>query len=220
MLCISYVSFSVMIDGKPGCFFKPSRGIRQGDPLSPYLFLLISEVLSRNIALAVNNKSLRGLKINKRGPCLSHLFFADDSLFFLRATKRNCQRLIEILECYSRASGQQINHQKSTLYFSSNTPLNLRKEIRNILHIAASEHPGKYLGLPSIWGRSKCDALSFVRDRIKQKIQGWKTKTFTMASREVLIKSVAMEIPTYPMSCFKFPSTTCNQINSDLSRFW
>lgn len=110
MLCISSVSFSVMLNGKPGRFFKPSRGIRQGDPLSTYLFLLISEVLSRNIALAVNDKSLRGLKISRRGPCPSHLFFADDSLFFLRATERNCQRLIEILDCYSHASGQQINH--------------------------------------------------------------------------------------------------------------
>ncbi|CAL8152383.1 unnamed protein product [Prunus armeniaca] len=80
--------------------------------------------------------------------------------------------------------------------------------------------PGTYLGLPSIWGRSKTAALNYIVDRIQNRVQRWKSKFLNLAGKEVLIKAVALAVPTYPMSCFRFPMTTCKQINGILSNFW
>jgi hypothetical protein len=83
MDCVSNVSFSILINGKPSNPFTPQRGLRQGDPLSPYLFILCANVLSGLITRAQQDEKLHGIKIAHSAPAISHLFFADDSLFFL-----------------------------------------------------------------------------------------------------------------------------------------
>ena len=95
----------------------PSRGIKQGDPLSPYLFLLCAEGLSAMLRKAEESHQLRGIKSSRQGVCISHLLFADDSLLFCRATVEECQRLLDLLEIYKAASGQAINRQKTSLFF-------------------------------------------------------------------------------------------------------
>ena len=90
MECVSTVSYSLLINGEPMGNIKPSRGIRQGDPLSPYLFLLCSEGLHRMIKKAVDIGDIQGVSICRNGPKLTHLFFADDSLLglLLKSVKR------------------------------------------------------------------------------------------------------------------------------------
>ncbi|KAM1106366.1 hypothetical protein ACFX13_003290 [Malus domestica] len=156
------ISFSVVINGKPGNYFVPTRGLRQGDPLSPYLFLLVSEVLSQNIVCATNHGLLQGVKISRSGPIISHLLFADDSLFFIRANELNCKILMNILENYCHASGQRINYTKSSIFLSQNCPSKVTSLVCSLFKIAHSENLGRYLGIPSVWGRSKDDALIYV----------------------------------------------------------
>ncbi|CAN6566565.1 unnamed protein product [Malus baccata var. baccata] len=95
MKCVKTVEFSILINGMPGRTFKPTRGLRQGDPLSPYLFLLISEVLLLLISRAVQQGYLEGIKLSTSGPMLSHLLFADDTLIFLVATNQNYMPKVE-----------------------------------------------------------------------------------------------------------------------------
>jgi hypothetical protein len=86
MECISTVSYSILINGAPHGFVKPTRGLRQGDPLSPYLFLLCAEGLHSLIHRAKMTGHLKGVSISRNGPKITHLFFADDSLLFCRAS--------------------------------------------------------------------------------------------------------------------------------------
>lgn len=98
----------------------PTRGIRQGDPLSPYLFILCVEGLSSLITHSINEGSLKGLVMCLGAPVIHHLLFADDSFLFDEATEIECRKFQHILSTYKRASGQKINLQKSSVVFSKN----------------------------------------------------------------------------------------------------
>ncbi|KAM1127829.1 hypothetical protein ACFX13_038573 [Malus domestica] len=145
MQCVTTVDFDVLINGRPGKKFKPTKGQRHGDPLSPYLFFIVSEVLSLLIQNASELGYIDGILVSGQGPCLSHLIFADDTVIFLKATKTNCNNIVKLLDSYCYASGQEVSLQKSTVYFSSNIPMPLSYELCDILHMPKVEDPGKYL---------------------------------------------------------------------------
>lgn len=105
MECITTVSYSIIVNGQPVGNFLPSRGLRQGDPLSPYLFLMCAEVLSTQLQQAEQMGLLRGVPTSPKGPRLNHLFFADDSLLFCKASVYEWQVLSNLLEVYEGASG-------------------------------------------------------------------------------------------------------------------
>ncbi|KAM1391690.1 hypothetical protein ACFX2I_019382 [Malus domestica] len=129
MSCVRTVSFSISLNRRDGDSLKPSRGIRQRDSLSPYLFLFVTEALSSRLTKACNEKDIQSLALSQGGPIISHLLFVDDSHFFLKATPQNCSAFIHILNTYCETSGQKINYDKSTLFFSANTPQLARDEI-------------------------------------------------------------------------------------------
>ena len=109
METVTTTSYSMLINGEPKRFVIPSRGIRQGVPLSPYLFLLCTEGLSSLIRKVVESQSLHGILSCTNRVCISHLLFADDSFIFCQATMEECHHLMNLLECYESASGQAIN---------------------------------------------------------------------------------------------------------------
>ena len=122
MQCVTTVTYSVRINGKPKGHIILTRGIHQGDPLSPYLFLLCAKSLSSLIKKAMDDGVMEGLVIYWGGPRLSHLFFADDNLIFCKASIEERNTLQRILTVYEEASAQQLNRIKTSLFFSSNTP--------------------------------------------------------------------------------------------------
>lgn len=130
--------------------------------------------MSRNISSATESGLLCGIKLSRSCPGLSDLFFADDALFFLKANAPNCLALKEIIEVFCSTSGQSINYEKSSVFFSSNTLVNTREAIAEVLSIPVNENLGVYLGLPTLWGSSKRKALAYVKERLRQKLEGWK----------------------------------------------
>lgn len=148
--CVCSVNFAVILNGQPGNKFAPSRGLRQGDPLSPYSFMMVSDVLSRMISTATESKKLQGVRMCTHGPPISHIFFTDNTLIFLKADKANCNNLGRLLETYCLASGQAVNLQKSCVYFSANTPMAIAEKLGRYLVIQVVSDPGTYLGLPAI----------------------------------------------------------------------
>ncbi|CAN6559258.1 unnamed protein product [Malus baccata var. baccata] len=218
--CVNSVQFNVLLNGQLGTKFAPSRGLRQGDPLSPYLFILVEEVLSRMIQGEVDHGRLDGVRMDVSGPVISHLFFADDTLIFLRADEKNCRLLSDILATYCEASGQKVNLLKSSVFFGANVPASLSAHLGSILGMVVVCNPGTYLGVPAIWGRSKKRGLSYVKGRILEKMQGWKQSSLSRAGKEVLIKAVVQAIPAYPMSIFKFPAIVCKELDTLVADFW
>ena len=119
--CVTTPSFSVLINGKPFGMIHPSRGIRQGDPLSPYLFLLCAEGFTALLNKAESEGRIKGISICRGAPKVTNLMLADDSLLFCQASRDEGETIAEILQTYERASGQSINLEKSSVYFSGNT---------------------------------------------------------------------------------------------------
>ena len=121
---------------------------------------------------------------------------------------------------YEGASGQAINRQKTTLFFSPNTNQGVKHAIRNMLGAQIMTNYERYLGLPMVGGKSKVSTFREIQERVTKRVMGWKEKHISKAGREVLIKTVAQTIPTYSMSMFKFPKKICDDINSALAKYW
>jgi len=121
---------------------------------------------------------------------------------------------------YEAASGQKINADKSSIFFSNNTPEDRRNEVLNILGPMQVIRYKKYLGLPSIIGKSRVDIFAEVKERVEKKLSGWKEKMLFVGGHEILIKAVAQAIPTYTMSCFQIPKSICDDIEGMMRKFW
>ncbi|XP_057246803.1 uncharacterized protein LOC130589540 [Beta vulgaris subsp. vulgaris] len=220
MVCLSSVTYSFKLNGKVQGNIIPSRGLRQGDPLSPYLFLLCAEAFSALLTRAAGDGKIHGARVCRSAPRISHLFFADDSILFARATLQECSMVADIISVYERASGQKINFNKSEVSFSKNVNVTRRCEIRNLFGVKEVVKHDKYLGLPTLIGRSKKAVFSVLKERVWKKLQGWKEKLLSKAGKEVLIKAVIQSIPTYMMSLFSIPEGILDDINSLCARFW
>lgn len=151
---------------------------------------------------------------------VTHLFFADDSLLFCKAMDQECRKLIDILELYEAASGQKVNADKSSVFFSHNTPLERRSEVLDILGPMQDTRHNKYLGLPSVIGRSKSEVFVEVKERVGKKLVRWKEKMLSIGGKEILINVVAQAVPTYTISCFLLPKGLCEETEGMIRKFW
>jgi hypothetical protein len=135
MKCVSSVKYRIRVNDVLSNEVRPERGLRQGDPLSPYLFLICAEGFSALVQQAEREGSLRGVKVCPGAPSVSHLLFADDSLILCRAKEGDAQKLQDILNLYEECSGQMINKDKSAIMFTPNTGEDDRVRVMQILHI-------------------------------------------------------------------------------------
>lgn len=148
----------------------PSKGLRQRDPLSPYLFLFCAEGLSAFLRHAAERQAIHGVAVYRKAPRIFHLFFADDSLIFFRASLEECNELQRIFTLYESASGQQLNKAKTALFFNKNTPRAIQEETKTRFGAQFIRQHEKYLGLPSLVGRSKKNTFHDLKRQTWQKI--------------------------------------------------
>ncbi|XP_059460221.1 uncharacterized protein LOC132189495 [Corylus avellana] len=219
-ICITSSSFSILLNGSPFGFFSPERGLRQGDPLSPFLFILGSEVFSRLMFREESLGSIKGLQISRNCSAIHHLLFADDLLIFGKATISEASCIKSCLDKYCYWSGQSINPAKSSIRFSKNTFPATSSAISNIIPYPSNPSNSLYLGLPILMGNSKKRAFQGIIDKVHSRIDGWRAKTLSQAGRLVLIKSVAAALPSYAMSSFLLPISTSTDLDRIFKKFW
>ncbi|KAK6149902.1 hypothetical protein DH2020_017427 [Rehmannia glutinosa] len=220
MRCVKTVQYEFALNQEIVGKVWPSRGLRQGDPLSPYLFVLCSQGLSSMFTENMRQGNIHGVKIAPRCPSISHLFFADDSLIFCRATEDECTQVAGLLKKYGKASRQLINYDKSAPTFSPNTQSRIVDKFKEVFTVPVVQGHEVYLGLPTFTMLRKKIQFGNLKERILKKIVGWSGKTFTDGGKEVLIKTVLQAILTYVMSCFRIPKSICEEIESACANFW
>ena len=130
------------------------------------------------------------------------------------------KKIQNILCKYEKASGQKINNDKTTLFFSTNVTNYFKKHVKNLLGVSEIKEYEKYLGLLAVVGRNKRASLNYIKDRLWDKLQDWKEKLLSQASKEVLLKVVVQAIPSFTMSCFRLPMGLCHDIKMLIQKFW
>jgi hypothetical protein len=189
----------ILLNGVPGRWIKVMRGLRQGDPLSPYLFLLMADVLQRQIR---GNDLLQHPLIDG-APC-PVLQYADDTLIVLRADGAAARRLRHLLEQFGVAMGLHINFHKSTL-----VPMHVDHavlaEIQNALQCRIEGFPQTYLGLPLSADKLRLTAFSPLIAKVDKYLSGWRALLLSPGGRLVLLNAVLDVLPTFAMGALELP---------------
>ncbi|KAM1981594.1 hypothetical protein ACFX15_038069 [Malus domestica] len=213
MMCVKSVSYSFLVNGEECGFVVPSRRLRQGDPLSLYLFLFCIEGLSALIKHKEERGVIRGIRICDGAPSVHHLLFADDSFLLGKAKLEECANVQHILDVFSQASGQEINWGKSSIAFNANMRGREQQGFAHFLGVQLVKQHERYLGLPR-------QTFAYIKERVHKRLCGWKRKCLSGAGRELLMKVVAQALPSYAMNCFLLPKTFCDDLHQLMAQFW
>lgn len=210
MQCVTTASYSIIVNGQHSTQFQGRRGIRQGDPISPYLFVLAMKYLSRSLADLDGNDKFRYHPKCKRSK-ITHLCFADDLMLFCRGDFDSVEQLFLKFSHFSQVSGLCVNVSKSQAFFGG-VPINTRQQIIQLLQFVEGVLPVKYLGIPlSSKGPTSSDGGILI-ERIMARIKCWTTRFLTYAGRLQLIKSVIYSIHAYWGSIFLLPKMVINSV--------
>ncbi|XP_062075810.1 uncharacterized protein LOC133779929 [Humulus lupulus] len=220
MKCVTSTHYQIAHAGREFGHIVPERGLRQGDPLSSYLFIICTEGFSALLREYERRKLICGIKVARGAPVISHMFFADDSYIFCKATRDEAEHVLRLLTVFEGASGQKVNYEKSSVFFSRNTLTEIRDTICGDLGIHEADENSTYLGLPNILGRRKSVILSYLRDRILHRIHGWEGRFLSRAGKETLLKTVAQALPNYAMSVFLLPLQLSRDIERLMCKYW
>ena len=210
--CISTTSFSVLVNGSPSKLFKISRGIRQGDPLSPFLFTIVVEALSSLLVKAREMGVISGFVASRNGEVITHLQFADDTILFSSTKREEIMALKRILRCFQLVSGLKVNIFKSLLV-GVGCSEETTQSLAAMLHCKWGRLPLLYLGLPiGVKSRSK-SLWDPVIHKFEKKLSSWKRQYLSLGGRITLIKDCLSNIPVYYMSLFKMPKAVVERLD-------
>ncbi|XP_074378563.1 uncharacterized protein LOC141720107 [Apium graveolens] len=169
MECVSSARYQISHAGREFGHILPQRGLRQGGPLSSYLFLICIEGLTAIIRNYEQRKIFKGIQVARGAPVISHMFFADDTYVYCRANNDAACRVQEILNKFEIASGQKINAEKSSVFYSCNTDDQTKNEVKSVLGFNEADEDTTYLGLPNTMMRKKTAVLGDKKKGIHQK---------------------------------------------------
>jgi len=210
MAPVSSSNVSILVNGSPSEIFSPSRGLRQGDPLSPFLFILMMEGLGRSIKQAKDMGKLRGLQISKNGFVLTHQQFVDDTLLQGIPTVKEALAYKQILKDFSLASGMDVNLSKSKIFLFS-TNIAIQRNISRILGFQRDSLPSKYSRIPLTARPMHKSIWEPVLNKMQDKVKNWTFRALNLAGRLVPTKDVLQSIPDYMLSALLAPKGVLEQ---------
>ncbi|KAL9670846.1 hypothetical protein QQ045_008405 [Rhodiola kirilowii] len=216
---ISNCWYSVVWNGSSHGFFKSNKGVRQGDPLSPSLFILGMEYLSKLINEDIRKGNLSAYKIKGCSTPIHHLMYADDLLIFTNGHIRSVTNLMKIINKFCDYSGQKINSEKSRVLFSNLIGIERKKNILQNTKFTEGAFPTKYLGAPLFPGRSKISYFKYLEDAIRSKITGWSKNFLNISGRATLISSVLSSISIHTLAIIPVPKTCIESMERLFANF-
>jgi hypothetical protein len=208
-------SVGVTLNGEDNPFFKSGKGLRQGDPLSPILYNLVGDILTRMLIKAADQQLIKGLKTSIEKEVIS-LQYADDTVLFSNPDPVSLRNLKSTLAVFEQIVGMRIDFHKSEI-----VPMNLEGNlIHQIAHLFGSpigNFPIRYLGVPLHYEKLKREDLQPLIDKILNKVIGWKGRLLSHAARLVLVQTCIASIPVYLLSFIKFPKWAIKTITSQMA---
>ncbi|CAN1159647.1 LINE-1 retrotransposable element ORF2 protein [Linum perenne] len=215
-VCLSTARFSVNINGGSCGYFEAKKGVRQGDPLSPILFVIIMEVLHALLArigdMLPYHPRCKKLRIR-------HVCFADDLLIFTNGSVQGISVIYQVLHSFYKLTGLKVNPSKTELFCSVSVPRTIIDQMVHISEFKEGSLPVKYLGVPLISGSLKAINCQVLVDRITARIQSWRAKSLSYAGRAQLIEFVLFSMSYYWMNVFLLPKKVIRAVQHVCARF-
>nr|GEX42549.1 RNA-directed DNA polymerase, eukaryota [Tanacetum cinerariifolium] len=216
--CLRYSRGSIIINGSPTKEFQFFKGLKQGDPLSPFLFILIIESLHLSFQWMVDAGIFKGIKLSS-SLSISHMFYADDAVFVGQWYDGNITTLVHVLECFYQASGLRVNMSKSKI-MGVLVDSDKVKCVASKLGCLILKTPFSYLGSKVGGSMSRVHTWNEVVDRVNNRLSKWKMKSLSIGGRLTLLKSVLGSMPIFHMSIFRAPLTVFRTLESIRSQFF
>ncbi|XP_027151938.1 uncharacterized protein LOC113751992 [Coffea eugenioides] len=191
------------------------RFIDMGDPLSPTLFIIAAEVLSRGLNALMVQSGFLGFKVPYGCPSITHLAFADDVLIFANGSSSSLKDIMQVLEMYQRCSGQLISAQKNGYLVHPSLSLARRRVIERVTGFTWQPFPIRYLGFPLYFGRCKSSYYAAVGQSILGRVLSWKSKFLSAGGKMVLIKHVLSSMPVHLLSAAVIPTSIFKSIEQN-----
>ncbi|GJX20357.1 RNA-directed DNA polymerase, eukaryota [Tanacetum coccineum] len=216
--CLHSSRGSIIINGSPTDEFQFGKGLKQGDPLSPFLFILIMETLHLSFQRVVDAGMFHGLKLGGTLN-LSHMFYADDAVFVGEWSENNIATLVHVLDCFHKVSGLKINMNKSKI-MGTHVDHDKVSRAANKLGCLILKAPFLYLGSYVGGNMNRLKSWDDIINRVRRRLSNWKMKMLSIGGRLTLVKSVLGSMPIFHMSLFKVPSGILRTLESIRSQFF
>ena len=217
--CVSSVSFKILLNGQLSKPIYPKCGLRQGDPLSPYLFILCMDIYSRMLSSEESLHYLKGIKVSRRSPAITHLFFADDALLLFQTSSPACEYLSSLNSRFCVISGYKINFSKSYIKFSPNTSMIDKTSFKDLLFMNHKDTMASHLGVPLDTQHSKSSHFHFLIDVIAQRLLSWNSLLLSMPTKVILINTVIVSMVAHILSSFSIPISIAHRLDAMVMTF-
>lgn len=221
MTAMANSKVTIHINGQGDGFITPTRGLRQGCPLSPYLFILSMEFLTKHIQMAVQSRNLKGLKLAATAPILTSLIYADDLMLMGMTTQTEIGEFKRIMRDFAKVSGLAVNPSKSKVWFSTACGEESRQWVLGEFGAQQAEDSDKYLGIITSQNDHRLNLThDLLFEKIASRLAGWKIGLLSHAGRLALIKAVLQSIPVYYMAVMLLPTKTTNDLKALMRKFF
>lgn len=219
MALVTSASFSILLNGSSSRSFRPSRGLEQGDPLSPFLFILMMEGLGQAINSAKAEGRIQGFKLTEDRDALTHQQFVDDTMLQGTPTVKEAKAFKQIMHDFAMAAGTEVSLTKSKVFFF-NTNIAIQRNLSRILSFQRDYLPSKYLGIPLTDKPLSKEVWEPVTNKLKDKVSKWTSRSLNLESRLVLTKAILQNhsnLHVFGSSCPKRSFTTNQEYSKRFS---